>query len=92
MSSNWKTIITIAASVAALAGGSVLYAQSTTPPSSKDGSGMMMQGQHGDMMQGQHGDMMQGQHGDMMTQMNQMVETCNSMMKDMGKDQKPMDR
>ena len=84
MSSNWKTIITIAASVAALAGGSVLYAQSTTPPSSKDGSGMMMQGQHGDMMQ--------GQHGDMMTQMNQMVETCNSMMKDMGKDQKPMDR
>lgn len=78
MSNNWKTLITSAAVIAGLAGGSALHAQSTTQPKPKSGEGMMMQGQ-GDMM-----NMM-----NMMAQMSQMMETCNSMMKDMGKDHKP---
>ena len=75
MSNNWKTVITTASIVAAVAGASTLHAQ-TTAPSKPQGGGMMMQGQNGDMM-------------NMMGQMNQMMETCNKMMKDMDMGQRP---
>ena len=61
--------------LAVVAGGSaMLHAQTTTPSTPKTPGGMMQD--QGDMMH-------------MMMQMNQMMETCNSMMKDMGKDHKP---
>ena len=56
--------------LAALAGGSILYAYADTPSSPR--SGGMMQGNQGDMT-------------NMMGQMSQMMETCNNMMKEMPK-------
>jgi hypothetical protein len=75
MSNNWKTVITTASVVAALAGGSALHAQTTAPAKPQDG-GTMMQGQHGDMM-------------NMMTQMNKMMENCNKMMEGMNMGDRP---
>ena len=75
MSNNWKTVITTASVVAALAGASALHAQ-TTAPSKPQGSGTMMQRQHGDMM-------------NMMTQMNKMMESCNKMMEGMNMGDRP---
>ena len=72
MSNNGKTVITTASVIAALAGGSALYAQ-TTAPSKPQSGGTMMQGQQGEMM-----GMM-----NMMAQMNEMMETCNKMMEGM---------
>jgi hypothetical protein len=78
MTGNWKTMFTTAAVLAALAGGSSLYAQTTAPAKPQSG-GMMMQGQQGDMT-----GMM-----NMMSQMNQMVDTCNKMMQDMDTHHQP---
>ena len=76
MSNNWKTVITTASVVAALAGGSALHAQ-TTEPSKPQGGGMMQS--QGDMM----GTM------NMMAQMNQMMESCNKMMEGMDMGDRP---
>ena len=75
MSNNWKTVITTASVVAALAGGSALHAQ-TTAPSKPQGDATMMHGQHADMM-------------NMMTQMNKMMENCNKMMEGMNMGDRP---
>jgi len=78
MRNNFRTLLTTTAVLAALAGGSVLYAHADSPSSRN--SGGMMQGAQGGMMQGGQGGMpnMMG----MMGQMSQMMETCNNMMKD----------
>lgn len=77
MRKHWKTLITTAAALAALAGGPAWYAYADTP--SSQGSGGMMQDGQGDMM-----GMM-----NMMGQMNQMMEACNNMMKGMAQDHGP---
>ena len=90
MRNNLRTLLTTTAVLAALAGGSVLYAYADSPSSRN--SGGMMQGGQGGMMQGGQGGMMQGGQGgmpnmmgmmNMMGQMSQMMETCNNMMKEM---------
>ena len=90
MRNNFRTVLTTTAVLAALAGGSVLYAYADSPSSRN--SGGMMQGGQGGMMQGGQGGMMQGGQGgmpnmmgmmNMMGQMSQMMETCNNMMKEM---------
>ena len=79
MNNNWKTVITTASVVAALAGSSALLHAQTTKPSEPQSDGMMMQGQQGDMM-----GMM-----NMMTQMNRMMENCNKMMEGMNMGDRP---
>lgn len=81
MRNNFRTVLTTTAVLAALAGGSILYAYAESPSSRS--SGGMMQGSGG-MMQGGQGGMM-----NMMGQMNQMMETCNNMMKGMAQDHGP---
>ena len=82
MRNNLRTLLTTTAVLAALAGGSVLYAYADSPSSRN--SGGMMQGGQGGMMQGGQGGMpnMMGMMN-MMGQMSQMMETCNNMMKEM---------
>ncbi len=101
MPNNFRTLLTTAAVLAALAGGSVLYAQADSANSRSPGG--MMQGGQGGMpnMMGQMNQMggaMQGGQGgmpnmtgmmNMMGQMNQMMETCNNMMKGMAQDRGP---
>ena len=74
MRNNFRTLLTTAAVLAALAGGSVLYAYADSPNSRS--SGGMMQGGQSDMPN------MMGMMN-MMGQMSQMMETCNNMMKEM---------
>ena len=73
MRKNGKILMMAAAVATTMAGGSALYAQTTTPQP-KSGNGTMIQGQRGDMMM------------NMMAQMNQMMESCNEMMKGMDAD------
>lgn len=74
MRKHWKTLMTTAAVLAALAGGPAWYAYADTP--SSQGPGGMMQGGQGGMPN------MMGMMN-MMGQMSQMMETCNNMMKEM---------
>lgn len=92
MSNNLKTIVTTAGLVAVLAGGASLYAHAADSRSGHGGGAGMMDGM---MPGGQSGDMAGMMN--MMSRMNQMMDTCNNMMKDMDqhhrkdapKDQKP---
>lgn len=86
MRNNFRTVLTTTAVLAALAGGSILYAYAESP--SSRGSGGMMQGGQGGMMGMMN---MMGQMNQMMgqmnqRQMNQMTETGNNMMKGMAQD------
>lgn len=74
MRSDFRTLLTTAAALAALAGGSVLYAYADAP--NPRSSGGMMQG-------GQGGTPNMMGMPNMMGQMSQMMETCNNMMKGM---------
>ncbi len=76
MRKHFKTLLTTTAVLAALAGGSILYAYADSPSSRSPGG--MMQGGQGDMPN------MMGMMN-MMGQMSQMMETCNNMMKEMPK-------
>ena len=76
MRKSFRNLLTTTAVLAALAGGSTLYAYADTPNSPR--SGGMMQGTQGDMTN------MMGMMN-MMGQMSQMMETCNHMMKEMPK-------
>jgi len=70
MQTSFKTWLSAAAVVAALAGGPALYAYAESPNEESDG-GM------------QHGMMDQGGMMNMMQEMSQMMATCNKMMEDM---------
>lgn len=103
MRNNFRTVLTTTAVLAALAGGSILYAYADSPSSRSSGGmmqggqGGMMQGGQGGMMQGGQGGMMQGGQSGMMNmmgqmnqrQMNQMMDTGNNMMKGMAQDHGP---
>lgn len=80
MRKNLRTLLTTTTVLAALAGGSILYAYADSPRSPS--SGGMMHGSQGDMTN------MMGMMN-MMGQMNQMMETCNNMMKEMPQHHSP---
>lgn len=74
MRKNLRTLLTTTTVLAALAGGSILYAYADYP-SSRSSGGMMQGGQGG--MPNMMGMM------NVMGQMSQAMETCNNIMKEM---------
>ncbi len=86
MRKNFRNLLTTTAVLAALAGGSILYAYADSPSSPSSG-GMMQGGQGNTMGQMGQGNMMGMMN--MMGQMSQMMETCNNTMKDMSQHHGP---